>query len=212
MFFCIITLITPLRLGGNVMTTDTMDNLILMTAGDVCTLLSIKESTLRKYALILQDAGYHFHTNSKGQRGYYDRDVTVLRRFLEIKKSPDMTLEQSANAVLSWVEQSDMSLRVMGKDEENERYNDDIKELKDVVNKQNELIKDLVTRMDQQQKYIDEKLTKRDELILEALRESQRESQETKQLLLTAQAVAEEAKRVEEKKPRKGIMKWFSKE
>lgn len=85
------------------MTIDINENKILMTAGDVCTLLGIKESTLRKYALILQDAGYQFHTNSKGQRGYFDQDVTVLRRFLEIKKSPDMTLEQSANAVISWL-------------------------------------------------------------------------------------------------------------
>lgn len=190
------------------MTNDTNDNQILMTAGDVCTLLSIKESTLRKYALILQDAGYHFHTNGKGQRGYYDKDVTVLRRFLEIKKSPDMTLEQSANAVLSWVEQSNISVRVIEKDEEKERYNDDIKELKELVTKQNELIKDLVTRMDQQQHYIDERLNKRDELLMESLRQSE----ETKQLLLAAQEVDQEAARVEEKKPRKGMFKWFSKD
>ena len=165
------------------MTTDTTDNQILMKAGDVCTLLSIKESTLRKYALILQDAGYHFHTNSKGQRGYFDKDVTVLRRFLEIKKTPDMTLEQSANAVLSWVEQSNMSVRVIEKDEEKERYNDDIKDLKELVTKQNGLIKDLINRMDQQQKYIDDSLNRRDERLMKTIEESM----ETKKLLATAE-------------------------
>ena len=85
---------------------------------------------------------------------------------------------------------------------------EEIQELRDLTGKQTNLIKDLVTRMDQQQKYIDEKLTKRDELLLETLRESQ----ETKRLLIEAQTVAQEAKQIEEKKPRKGILKWFSKE
>jgi len=201
------------------MTIDTMENQILMNSSDVCTLLGIKDSTLRKYALILQDAGYHFHTNGKGQRGYYERDVIALKKLVEIKNSANMTLEQSANAVMSWFEQSGVTVRVMGNNEEISRYGDDIRELKElvtnqgeVISKQNELIKDLVTRMDQQQKYIDEKLTKRDELLLEAIKESRAESQETKRLLLEAQTVAQEAKQVEEKKPRKGIMKWFSKE
>ena len=34
--------------------------------------------------------------------------------------------------------------------------------MKDVVDKQNELIKELISRMDQQQKYIDERLEERD--------------------------------------------------
>lgn len=166
------------------MTTDINDNQILMNAGDVCALLSIKESTLRKYALILQDAGYHFHTNGKGQRGYYDKDVTVLRRFLEIKKSPDMTLEQSANAVLSWIEQSSMSVRVIEKNEGKERYNDNIKDLKELVTKQNELIKDLINRMDQQQKYIDDSLNRRDERLMKTIEESM----ETRRLLAVAES------------------------
>lgn len=62
-----------------------------MGPNDVCTLLSIKESTLRKYALLLKDAGYQFHVNDKGQRGYFSKDVIVIKRFLEIKNNRDMT-------------------------------------------------------------------------------------------------------------------------
>lgn len=174
------------------MTNDTNDNQILMNPGDVCTLLSIKESTLRKYALILQDAGYHFHTNGKGQRGYYDNDVTVLRRFLEIKKSSDMTLEQSANAVMSWVEQSNMSLRDISKDQENERYNDDIKSMKETIEQQNVLLQELMKKMDQQQKYIDQRLEERDQKLIESLRQSQ---EERKVLLEIAAAHEEEKKK-----------------
>lgn len=184
------------------MTNDINEDKILMAPGDVCTLLSIKESTLRKYALILQDAGYHFHTNSKGQRGYFDRDVTVLRRFLDIKKAPDMTLEQSANAVMSWLEQSNVSLRVIDKDNENNRYNDDMKFMKETIEQQNILLQKLVEKIDQQQKYIDRRLEERDNKLMESLRESQ----EVKQQLLQIAAAQEE-----QKKPRKGFLKWLKK-
>jgi DNA-binding transcriptional MerR regulator len=139
------------------MTNDINEGKILMTPGDVCTLVGIKESTLRKYALILQDAGYHFHTNSKGQRGYYDNDVTVIRRFIDVKKASDMTLEQSANAVIAWVEQSNASLRVIKKDNEKNRYVDDVRELKETVGQQNILLQELVKKMEQQHLYYEKK-------------------------------------------------------
>jgi 3-methyladenine DNA glycosylase AlkD len=93
-----------------------------------------------------------------------------------------MTLEQSANAVLSWVEQSSMSVHVIEKDEEKERYNDGIKDLNELVTKQNELIKDLINRMDQQQKYIDDSLYRRDERLMKTIEESM----ETRRLLAVA--------------------------
>lgn len=173
------------------MTEDIQDNKLIMNAGDVCTLLGIKESTLRKYALILQDAGYHFEVNGKGQRAYYDRDVTVLRRFIDVKKSPDMTLEQSANAVMTWVEQSNMSLSVMPKNNNDERYNEDIKELKEMINQQNTLILELMKRLDQQQTYIDNRLEERDKRLMESLRDSQ----EVKHQLLQLAASHEEEKK-----------------
>lgn len=164
------------------MYSDTNENKILLTAGDVSVMLDIKESTLRKYALLLQEAGYHFHTNSKGQRAYYERDVAVLRRFIEIKKAPDMTLEQSANAVMTWVNQSGMSVIDTQKSEGTERYNDEIKELKEVVQQQNILLQELMKKMDEQQKYIDLRLEQRDKKLMESIRESQEERQAILQL------------------------------
>ena len=184
------------------MADDTQEAEILMGPNDVCALLSIKESTLRKYALLLKDAGYQFHVNDKGQRGYFNKDVIVIKRFLEVKNNRNMTLEQAANAVVSWIEQTGVSVRVIDNDDEKKRYDTDMKELKELVNKQNELIKDLINRMDQQQKYIDERLNKRDERIEETIRESQA----TKKLLMEAKEAQEE------KKQRKGLMKWFMKD
>lgn len=177
------------------MTSDINDNKILLTAGDVSVMLDIKESTLRKYALILQDAGYHFHTNSKGQRAYYERDVAVLRRFIETKKSSDMTLEQSANAVMTWVNQSGVSLPDTQKTEENDRYNNDIKELKEIVQQQNTLLQELMKQMNEQQKYIDLRLDQRDKKLMESIRESQEERQALLQIAAS-----------QENKKRKGLL------
>lgn len=170
------------------MSDDVQTNIILMNPSDVCALLDIKESTLRKYAGILKNAGYEFHVNDKGQRGYFDKDVVVLRRFLEVKASSDMTLEQAANAVISWVEQSDMSLRVIRESEIEKRYSNDISELKETIEKQNELLQALMQKMDRQQEYIDQSLEERDKKLMESIRISQ----ETKQLLIESEAAKDE--------------------
>jgi DNA-binding transcriptional MerR regulator len=173
------------------MTSDTNESQILMNPSDVCTLLGIKESTLRKYALILQDAGYKFHVNDKGQRGYFEKDVIVLKRFMEIKQNRDMTLEQAAEAVMAWVQQSNIAVSVIDKKQESERYNDDIKTLKEMVAQQNELLKELTTRLDQQQKYIEESLKKRDELLMQSLKESM----ETRRMIAAAKEEDEKKKK-----------------
>ncbi|MFZ3578265.1 hypothetical protein [Virgibacillus sp. DJP39] len=72
-------------------------------------LLNIKESTLRKYVLLLEDEGYKYHKNELGHRGYYENDVISLKKLLEIKEFPEMTLKRSASAVMSWINGDDLS-------------------------------------------------------------------------------------------------------
>lgn len=168
------------------------DDSIIMSPGDVSSLLGIKESTLRKYALILKDAGYHFYVNEKGQRWYYNKDVIAFRKLTEIKQSPDMTLEQAANAVVAWFEQSNMSLSITDKTEEKSRYSDDIKAMKETIEQQNMLLQELVKKMDSQQRYIDQRLEERDKIFMQSIREAQ---EEKKALLEVAAAREEENKK-----------------
>lgn len=174
------------------MSNEINDENIIMSPGEVSSLLGIKESTLRKYALILKDAGYHFYVNEKGQRWYYNRDVIAFKKLIQIKQSPDMTLEQAANAVVSWYEQSNVSLSITHEKPKEDRYNDDIKELKETIDKQNKLIYDLMIKMDQQQKYIDQRLEERDKILLESIRYSQ---EERKAILQIAAAQEEQQKK-----------------
>lgn len=78
---------------------------------DVAAVLKIKASTLRKYALLLQDNGYTFQRNSQGHRWYSDTDITVLRKIITLKRSTDMILNDCTEAALLWINSSDIAVR-----------------------------------------------------------------------------------------------------
>ncbi|MCM3691407.1 MerR family transcriptional regulator [Neobacillus niacini] len=65
-------------------------------------LLGIDSHTLRKYATLLEGNGYQIHRNHRGHRGYFDKDVTTLRKLIEFIGQEGMSLELSAKAVMSW--------------------------------------------------------------------------------------------------------------
>jgi len=142
---------------------------------DVATMLEIKESTLRKYCIMLEEHGYHFHKNEHGHRGFMDNDVITLKKLIEIKKHPNMTLKQACDAIMTWVKEKDMSqvdTDVITEDEQHdERYN----ELKEMIQQQNEMLKQMAIKMDEQQRYIDERLERRDQHLMSAIREIQEE-------------------------------------
>ena len=55
------------------MTVDTEGTRSLYSSSDVATLLKIQESTLRKYCIMFEKAGYKFHKNENSHRGFFDR-------------------------------------------------------------------------------------------------------------------------------------------
>lgn len=70
---------------------------------DVAKLLEIKETTLRKYALLLEKhAGFKFNRNKNEQRWYTDKDVIALRRLITLKNGGAMSLVEAADAMREW--------------------------------------------------------------------------------------------------------------
>ncbi|MFP7300366.1 MerR family transcriptional regulator [Neobacillus niacini] len=65
-------------------------------------LLGIDSHTLRKYATLLEGHGYQIHRNHRGHRGYFEKDVCALRKFIEFTGQEGMTLELSAQGVMKW--------------------------------------------------------------------------------------------------------------
>lgn len=161
------------------MDNKTIESQTIMNHNDICVLLQLKDSTLRKYALILKNEGYKFHVNEHGQRGYFNDDIIVLKRFIETKENTHMTLSQAAKSVVSWSNARNVSVGLMDREGEKNHHAEDIRQLKETVEKQNELLNTLMKKMDEQQKhmnqqheYIHNKLEKRDNLLMESLKDS----------------------------------------
>ena len=70
-------------------------------------LLGIDSSTLRKYATLLEGHGYPIHRNSKGHRGYFDKDVSTLRQLIVLSKQEGVPLEKAAISVMTIVSEKD---------------------------------------------------------------------------------------------------------
>lgn len=169
--------------------------------------LDVGDSTLRKWAIALEKNGYEFIRNDQNNRVFVDADIVILRHFKELVQKHNMQLNNAAMLVIDRFGKGPLQPRtgvvpvIEGRDFTRSNDEDIISELRTHIEKQEAFNRELLNRLDQQQNYIEERLNKRDALLMEALREAQ----ETKQLLLAA-------KEGQQKKPRKGLLRWFSKE
>ncbi len=89
---------------------------------EVAELLGVKEGTIRKYARLLEDRGYNFHRNDHDQRGFFDKDVIILRKIQELSKSKSMTLDDAANAIISMNPPNNLAPITPPVTDENEHY------------------------------------------------------------------------------------------
>ncbi|MCF2131992.1 DUF3967 domain-containing protein [Strepomyces sp. STD 3.1] len=145
------------------------------SAKEVSVLLGIQNTTVRKYSQLLEKAGYHIHKNELGHRGFFDKDVIVLRKIIELTKQPDMSLENAINVVVSTDEGVDISKCDTQKSktyqeilEDNQRL---LKEFEDFKNQQLEFNKELLQQLQKRDEYIATKLEQRDQSLMNTIRE-----------------------------------------
>ncbi|WP_242228696.1 DUF3967 domain-containing protein [Bacillus cereus group sp. BfR-BA-01323] len=202
----------------------------LYTPSDVAQQLTIKPSTLRKYADLLEIEGYSFEKNERGHRKYRDSDVMVFRKLIDIKNDTDMTLENATKQVVAWYQ----GVEVLPLERhEIERYEDAdfnaiplqamIKEQSKIIEKQNELLRELNKRLAEQ----DQRALQRENDLLSAiqtLQESQkaialnnsdatrediaRHQERDKMLMQTIREVQEVKKMIASTKNRKWYEFW----
>lgn len=182
---------------------------ILLSPAEVCEQLKVKDSTLRKYVGILEEAGYTFSKNSRGHRQYKEKDVIALRKFISAIERTDMTLEIAAKQLVSMHKSTDMSLNDTNNTATHERYNEDVSEIKETINKQSELIKMLVQRLEEKDKYEqerDKRFNQRLEQIASALEKKEQQilmlesTKEELQAVKEEMAAAKEEREAEKKK------------
>lgn len=172
------------------MSDDSQKQEKVYTAKEVSTLLGIQNTTVRKYAQMLEKAGYHIHKNELGHRGFFNNDVIVLRQIRELIKHPDMSLDQAINVVISTVDTGDMSDRDtqnLVTYQETQQYDQLLTQFEDFKEEQMKFNQELLKQIQQRDEYISKKLENRDRELLDAVRGMQ----ETQKLI----AASEEKKK-----------------
>jgi len=140
---------------------------------DLSELVDIKESTLRKYSLLLEGSGYIFDRNEQKQRWYSDKDVTAFQKFITLKQNPEMTLKASADAIYLWSIGAENAEIASGTHNVKERYNNDMTQdiheelvnLRELIGMQHDQIKSLHEHLENE-KYYQEK---RDQVLLDTI-------------------------------------------
>lgn len=132
--------------------------MMVYSPADVSRLLNIKEPTLRKYSLLLENAGYKFKRNAHGQRWYNDKDVTVFRKLIALKYNADMNLKESADAAFLWATGTDIAEPQPVTRDATERDESEIlkslDEMKAMIQQQGDQIQALTQIIEQQQAMI----------------------------------------------------------
>mgnify|MGYP001062716822 CR=1 FL=1 len=158
------------------------------TTKQVADNLGIVTSTLRKWALLLEQYGYKFERNEKNQRMFFDSDMLALRNLKELTQQDGMSLE---NAVKSIADKGELREEISLSDfEDNSKLEAKLDELLEYVKRQDERIemqeqfnKELIKRLEEQNKYIANSMEKRDQQLMLAMREVQ----ETKKLIAASE-------------------------
>src|SRR5690606_2037217 len=125
---------------------------------DIALALDLGDRTIRKWCLALEQEGYLFSRTDNNRRVLFERDLVVLRHFQELVQVQNMSTENAARIVApkfkdSTFEQSNSNngVPVVRDDSPQlEKILDEIEQLK-------ELNKSLLTRLEEQQTYIEER-------------------------------------------------------
>lgn len=148
---------------------------ILYSPGEVSDTLKVKDSTLRKYCGILENAGYSFSKNNRGHRQYTDKDVMTFKKLIAATKNSDMTIESAAEQLVSMYKQTSVTVTCTSDIALYDQHSKAITELKNIVEIQNKLIVSLVERLDQHSTYLEDSTKNRDNKLFEHLKEFQKE-------------------------------------
>ncbi|MEH7442763.1 MerR family transcriptional regulator [Bacillus sp. JJ1122] len=177
------------------------------SAKEIVARLDIGDSTLRKWCLALEEQNYNFIRTDQNKRMFTEKDSYVLTQFKHLVKDKNMSINNAAVIVAAKYEKevfsNETEIEQVG---ESLFLNETEEELKAEIEQLREMNRQLLTRLDEQQKYIENRFDQQEAL----LKESIQQSQETKQLLL--ETTAREQQSEQQKKPRKGLLRLFSKD
>ncbi|WP_433775380.1 DUF3967 domain-containing protein [Bacillus wiedmannii] len=138
--------------------------------------LGIGSSTLRKYCLALEEVGYPFERGNNNSRIFYHKDVATIERLVTAMNKKNVTLEQAISLAIKSVEENKIATVAMNEVADVEH----IKSLSERIERLEQLNLELIQRLDQQSKVLQEtdaqriiKEDQRDVQLMQVLREIQ---------------------------------------
>lgn len=148
--------------------------------------LGIGSSTLRKYCLALEEVGYPFERGSNNSRIFYHKDVAIIERLLTAMNKKNVTLEQAVNLAMTSVIENEIATVATGSVVDTEQ----IIVLSERIERLEQLNLELIQRLDQQSKFLQE--TDAQRIIREEQRDIQlmqvlREIQDSKRLIAASE-------------------------
>ncbi|MGH1093591.1 DUF3967 domain-containing protein [Bacillus mycoides] len=148
--------------------------------------LGIGSSTLRKYCLSLEEAGYPFERGNNNSRIFFHKDVATIERLVTAMNKKKVTLEQAINLAMVSVAENEIATVATDSVADTEH----IKALAERIERLEQLNLELIQRLDQQSKLLQETDSQR--IIREEQRDVQlmqvlREIQDSKRLIAASE-------------------------
>ncbi|PEA52727.1 hypothetical protein CON64_22135 [Bacillus pseudomycoides] len=148
--------------------------------------LGIGSSTLRKYCLALEEAGYPFERGNNNSRIFFHKDVATIECLVTAMNKKNVTLEQAINLAMTSVIENEIAIVATDSVADTEHT----KALIERIERLEQLNLELIQRLDQQSKLLQE--TDAQRIIREEQRDIQlmqvlREIQDSKRLIAASE-------------------------
>ncbi|MGG0412010.1 hypothetical protein [Peribacillus simplex] len=133
----------------------------LYSPGEVADYLGIERQTVTKYALLLEQNGYTFHKDEKGNRNYTDTNIMMFKELIKQRNRPGITLEAAAKSIVAIYKSNSIIPSDTNLTSDITRFEQHITARMDqqdkTIEKQSELIRVLVERLSEKTKYEEER-------------------------------------------------------
>ncbi|WP_100330066.1 helix-turn-helix domain-containing protein [Bacillus xiapuensis] len=152
-------------------------------SSEVAKSLGVGASTLRKYSLLLEEAGYHFDRGINNSRVFYQKDIIAIQRLVRAIQEQNMSIEAAVQLAVSHQSEAEKK-RPASAPEEASHADTLFERIEQLEEQQQTLIevnKELVKELAQHQRWMKEKIetiehqkaAMRDRLLLNGLQQEQ---------------------------------------
>lgn len=149
------------------------------TTSEIAKNLNMGVTTVRKYAQYLEKAGYEFFKTKHNARLFVEKDIKAIQYLKELRDKTNITVEQATNIVMEKIDhipnmESNISVNPSPPNAvkpEQIKQTENHEELKQLLLNQNDLIQQLIDKLDKQEEIVHEQLNERDKTLMRLINE-----------------------------------------